>query len=916
MNKNHLYTLLLVLILSSFSLVSRSAKPVPIDLNTEYKINPLGIDIEKPRLSWKIETTDRAVMQTAYQIRAAASEKDLKAGKNLLWDSQKVTSDQSVHIPYQGSSLQSHDKVYWQVRLWTNKGNSVWSNVASFEMGLLKSSDWQASWIQADIPEDIKQSSPSPYLRKEFSLRSKVKSARVYASAQGLYQLRLNGKKVSDELFTPGWTSYNNRIQYQVYDVTRQLQQGKNAVGVILGDGWYRGNLVWKSNRNLYGEKLTAIVQVEILYTDGTGETILTDSSWKAATGPILQSDIYNGETYDARLEIQAWDKPEFDDAQWKGVVVKDVNKQLLVASESVPVRIVQTLQPVKKIITPKKEVILDFGQNFVGWVEFHLKGQKGERIKLNFAEVLDQEGNFYTKNLRAAQVEDTYVFKGEGVESYEPHFTFHGFRYLKIEEYKGDISLTDFIGKVINSDVATTGNFSCSDTLVNRLQQNIQWGLWGNFLDVPTDCPQRDERLGWTGDIQAFAPTACFNVNAATFLSKWSKDLAADQYENGSVPHVIPDTKVGGGSAGWGDAAVVVPWEVYTAYGDTRILEEQYASMKAWVDFLKQDANNYLINSNRHHYGDWLAFATTRSDYPGATTDKDLIATAFFAYSSTLLSQTAEVLGKTADARLYHDLFENIKKAFQQEYMTAAGRLSSNTQTAYVLALAFDLVPENLKAVAAKRLADNVRSFGHLTTGFLGTPMLNLVLSRQGYDELAYTLLFRKEYPSWLYPITKGATTIWERWDGIKPDGSFQSEGMNSFNHYAYGAIGYWLYSRVAGIRQEAGMTGYKKIIIDPVTDKRLQYAQAEFQSLYGKISSHWEEKDGQFQLHVVIPPNTTARIYLPAQNADDITESGKKLSLVKEISIIGTEKGKVVAEVGSGAYKFAVASGASLSK
>lgn len=909
MKKSLLFRLSVTLLTLSFCTLCFGKDITLTHLSTEYKTNPLGVAAKQPRLSWKIAATDRAVIQTAFQVRAAASEKDLKAGKNLVWDSGKTASDQSVHIPYSGKALQSRDKVYWQVKVWTSQGESAWSSISSFEMGLLNPSDWIASWIEADIMEDIEESSPSPYLRKEFTVKKEIKSARVYTSAQGLYQLHLNGSKVSDELFTPGWTSYHKRIQYQVYDVTSQLKQGGNAIGVILGDGWYRGTLKWRKQRNHFGDKLRAIVQLEIIYSDGSKETVVSDNSWKSSTGPILTSDIYNGESYDARLEMKGWDVPHFHDSGWSGVLTKETDKKLLVNSESVPVRITQTIKPIAKIITPKNELVLDFGQNFVGWVEFNLKGEAGDQIQLNFAEVLDKEGNFYTTNLRTAKAEDTYIFKGEGVEKYEPHFTFHGFRYLKISGYKGEVTLDNFMGKVVTSDVATIGNFNCSDTLINRLQENIRWGLWSNFLDVPTDCPQRDERLGWTGDIQAFSPTACFNVHAATFLTKWLKDLSADQLENGSVTHYVPAVKTGHGAAGWADAAVIVPWEVYSAYGDKGILETQYPSMKGWVDFLKQSANDYLVADHGDNFGDWLAYAPALRDYPGATTDKDLIATAFFAYSTKLLAQTAEVLDKQNDAKAYSELYENIQKAFQKEYMTSTGRLSSNTQTAYALALAFDLIPDNLKANSAKRLADDVRSFGHITTGFLGTPLINNVLSKYGYDEEAYTLLFRKQYPSWLYPVTMGATTIWEHWDGINPDGTFHSPNMNSFNHYAYGAIGNWLYTHVAGISQAPNSAGYKKIVINPVPDKNiLQYAEASYHSVYGKILSRWEKKDGYFNLKVVIPANTTAIIHLPTQTATNITEAGKPLNKVKGILNTETIKEKVLLEVGSGEYSFSV--------
>jgi len=543
-----------------------------------------------------------------------------------------------------------------------------------------------------------------------------------------------------------------------------------------------------------------------------------------------------------------------------------------------------------------------------VGWIHFQLQGQAGSSIKLNFAEVLDKDGNFYTANLRSAKAEDIYYFRGEGIESYEPHFTFHGFRYIRVENYHGEIALEDLTGKVICSDMTETGKFSCSDSMINKLQKNIQWGLRGNFLDIPTDCPQRDERLGWTGDAQVFAPTACFNVDAAAFFSKWMKDLAVDQRADGNVPHVVPAVETGYGSTGWSDAAVVIPWAVYQVYGDRRILENQYESMKAWVEYVRKKAGDLYLYKSGKHYGDWLAFATTRSDYPGATTDKDLIATAYYAYSTSLLSKTAAVLGKTEDASNYSQLFEKIRTAFQKEYMTPNGRLSSNTQTAYVLALAFGLVPEDMKLLSSERLADDVKQFKHITTGFLGTPLICDVLTQYGHTDLAYMLLFRKDYPSWLYPVTRGATTIWERWDGIKPDGSFQDVGMNSFNHYAYGAIGNWLYGKVAGIQREGEIPGYKSIVIAPHPTSKFTFANAEYQSVYGKIFSGWENGKDGFKLHVLIPANTTAKIILPVSQAETVLEGGKSLAKVKDIQILGDKEGQVMLQVGSGDYYFSM--------
>ncbi|MBN1184476.1 MAG: glycoside hydrolase family 78 protein [Bacteroidales bacterium] len=889
------------------------------NLRTEYKKNPLGLGSIRPRLCWEIISSERNVIQTAYQIIAKTDEK-------IIWNSNKVDSDQSVRIEYNGQALQSGQRVYWKVKVWDNQGNeSDWSDTAYWEMGLMQSNDWKAFWIEPNIKEDISISTPCPFLRKEFTADNKIQRAQLYVTAHGLYQVNINGQKVSDELFTPGWTSYKQRLQYQAFDVTEHIRKGKNAIGVIIGDGWYRGYLVWQGEKNLYGDKTALLLQLKLTYEDGSEELICSDKSWKSSTGPILQSDIYNGEIYDALLEKPGWDSPDFNDQQWNGVNVKDISKTNLVSPDGPPVRITETIKPIKKIITPKGEVVFDLGQNIVGWVKFSLKGDKGDKITLHHAEVLDQKGNFYTENLRAAKAEDTYLFKGEGKETYEPHFTFHGFRYIRVSEYPGEVTINDIEGRVVHSDMTPIGNFECSDPLVNRLQKNIQWGLRGNFLDIPTDCPQRDERLGWTGDAQVFASTACFNMDADSFYAKWMKDFIVDQREDGSVPWVVPMAiKDGGGTGwsdgygatGWADAAVVIPWVVYQAYDDKRILETQYGSMKLWVEYMRKHAGDRHIFDCGFHFGDWLSFAEYYSyyynapdyGYAGAHTEKDLIATAYYYYSTSLLQKTATILGKEQDAKDYEQLLPKIKSAFQKEFITQTGRLISNTQTAYSLTLSFGLIPDEFKEIAAKRLADDVKHFGHLTTGFLGTPLLCDALTENGYPDLAFMLLFNKRYPSWLYPVTKGATTIWERWDCIKPDGSFQTAGMNSFNHYAYGAVGNWLYTKVAGLSIDENNPGYKKIIIKPHLTDHLTYAKAEYDSVYGHIKSHWIKEGSQLSLHVVIPPNTSAIVYIPVNDVEKISENGFKLDKHSDIQIIGTEKDRVIIDIGSGEYNFSV--------
>ncbi len=887
--------------------------PSVYGVRCEYKTNPLGIDVKKPRLSWKIASSERGVRQSAYQIRAGADVEGLKAGKKVRWDSGKVASEQSIHVEYEGPSPVSRERVYWQVRVWDNEGRcSGWSEAGWWEMGLLKAGDWEAEWIEPKLAEDVNASNPCPVLRKEFVLERGIKSARAYVTCLGLYEMELNGRVVGDELFTPGWTAYRHRLQYQAYDVTGLLKEGRNCVGVTLGDGWYRGRLGWGQARNVYGEKLALLAQIEVVYRDGGREVITTDQTWRASTGAILMSDIYNGEVYDGRLELEGWSKVGFDDSRWAGIRVVNHSKDILVGLAGPAVRRIEEIRPVKILTTPAGQTVVDMGQNMVGWVRFTVRGPAGTRVKLQHAEVLDAAGNLYIDNLRGAKQTNEYILKGNGEEVFEPHFSFQGFRYVAVEGWLGEVSRDDFTGVIIHSDMATTGTFECSDSMINQLQHNIKWGLKGNFLDVPTDCPQRDERLGWTGDAEVFARTACFNADVAAFYTKWLADVAADQQASGAVPHVIPNVlsldKEEGESAapGWADAATVVPWTVYLCYGDRRILGQQYASMKAWVDYMAESAGGSYLWKPELAFGDWLAFSTDRSDYPGATTDKDLICQAYFARSTDLLRRTAKILGKTTDAEKYAELLEEIKEAFGEEFLTPNGRLASNTQTAYSLALAFDLVPCGLKEKAAKRLAEDVEKFKHITTGFLGTPLICHMLSDNGYLEQAYMLLNRKEYPSWLYPITKGATTIWERWDGIKPDGTFQDKGMNSFNHYAYGAIGEWLYRVVAGIEIDEQNPGYKHIIIQPHPGGGLTYAKARLDSMYGPIESGWKLTDKTMTVNIEVPANTIATVRLPDANLDDVQEGNKPLDKVKGIVKTAQQEDTAIIYLGSGRYLF----------
>lgn len=879
------------------------------NLFVENQVNPVGVSEMYPRLSWQLQSSKRGVLQTAFDIRVSESRENLIEGRELIFSTGKIPSDQSVYVPFTGNTLQPGRKYYWQVRAWDNQDKaSKWSEPAWWIMGIMGPQNWAAKWIRSGLRED--ESRPSPIFRKEFVSEKQVRHAVAFISARGMYEAEINGKKVGDICLAPGWTAYSKRIQYQTYDVTGLLQGGKNAIGLTLGNGWYRSQIGPGGKADMYGSDLAFIFQMEIFYTDGTSQQVVSDGSWRASTGPIRYAEVYHGEIYDARLEKNGWSVAGFNDAGWSEIIIRDFPVINLVATENEPVRKRETFKPVRILTTPKGEKVIDFGQNLVGWVQMKVNGKAGDQVTISHAEVLDKEGNFYTESLRAAKQKNVYILKGTGTEIFEPHFTWQGFRFIKVEGYPGELKAENFTATALYSDMVLTGSFSCSDDMVNKLQQNIQWGQRGNFIDIPTDCPQRDERLGWTGDAQVFARTASFNFRVHSFFSKWMKDLAADQYDDGSVPYVIPNVRDNGQcSPGWGDAATVIPWTIYQVYGDKRILENQYESMKSWVNYIDSVSANDLWFP-KHSFGDWLFYRPNDdNDGRSAVTDKNLIAQCFFAWSTQLLIKAAEVLEFEEDVKKYTDLLSRIRTAFVHEYVTPAGRLISGTQTAYVLALSFDMLPENLREQAAKRLVENIRQYdNHLTTGFLGTPYLCHVLNRFGYPDVAFDLLLQKSYPSWLYPVTMGATTIWERWDGIKPDGSFQTPEMNSFNHYAYGAIGDWMYRVVAGIDTDEKTPGFKVIRIKPLVTSKLSFVKAELETYYGKVGSAWENIAGKLSLNVQIPVNTTAVVYIPAKDAAQIMESGKKLSSVKDVELAGMENGYVMVKVGSGAYKFTV--------
>jgi alpha-L-rhamnosidase len=866
-------------------------------LQTEGLINPIGIEENQPTLSWVINSSERGITQKSYEIKV------FNGLVNEFWNSGKIISQESINIKYQGPKVQSSTRYYWQVRVTDSNGNkSAWSPKAFWQTGLMDKSEIKATWIEGK--KDI--GTLSPIFRKSFNIYKKIESATLYATAHGIYEAFINGKRVGESYFTPGWTSYGTRLQYQAYDVSNLLKEGNNALGAMVANGWYKGTLNWEPRDKIYGDKLGFFSQLNLKYTDGTQEIVTTDKTWKTSTSGVLYAEIYNGETFDANKNLKNWSLPSFDDSKWDNILVANYSLSNLIPTINEPIKKQEIFSVKKAIKTPKGETVMDFGQNLVGWETIKLRGKKGDTVRIYHAEVLDKEGNFYTANLRSAKATSTYVLSGEQ-EIFEPKFTFYGFRYIKIEGLTMGLDTADIKAVALYSNMPKTGWFTSSNSLVNQLQKNIEWGQKGNFLDIPTDCPQRNERLGWTGDAHAFFRTAVYNRDGKNFFKKWLKDMSADQLKDGRIPWVIPGTLLPDQSAstGWADACTIIPWQHYTAYGDKQILIDQYPSMKAWVNYMKKNSVNYLWNTEKFHFGDWL-FYRPDDDKDGiaAITDKYLIAQCFFAHSTQMLLNAAEVLNKKEDVEYYSELLNNIKNAFVKEYTTANGGLVSNTQTAYVLALQFDMLPVSLRQQAAKRLVENINKYTHLTTGFLGTPYICHVLSRFGYTDVAYQLLLRENYPSWLYPVKSGATTIWERWDGQKPDGTFQTDEMNSFNHYAYGAIGDWLYRNAAGIQE--GSAGYKEIIVKPHLGGGFTSMKANQITPYGEVSSSWNIIDAKLTLEIKIPANTKAIIYIPFLSKEEIFEGNIQLNKVKNITILGEEANAIKVQVGSGNYKF----------
>jgi len=834
-----------------------------VNLQVEHYRETLGVGNDQPRLSWTIKTEIPTWVQGAYEIE------EYDADGKLLKQTGRIESDQSVLVPWPFARLSSRERVSVRVRVWGKDGSaSNWSELVSIETGLLSTSDWTARFISPTWDEDTTKSNPSPYLRREFDLRTGIKSAKLYITSLGLYEAEINGQIVGNHVFSPGWTVYDERIRYQTFDVTEMLTEGRNAIGAILGDGWFRGRIGFGGGwSNIYGEQLALLAQLEVQYKDGSSKRIVTDETWQAATGPILMNSIYDGETYDARLEHSGWTLPGFDDSGWSGVRNVDWDLNALEAPVGPPVRRIETIAPVSIKKSPSGKTLVDFGQNLVGWVSIKVKGAAGHTVTLRHAEVLEN-GELGTRPLRFAEATDRYMLKGAESEVWEPRFTFHGFRYVEVNDWPGELNSDDLNAVVLHSDMERTGWFECSDPLLNKLHDNVVWGMRGNFLDVPTDCPQRDERLGWTGDLQVFSPTASFLYDVSSFLQSWLKDLTVEQQKaGGAVPPVIPNVldRKFGIAAAWGDAATIVPWVLYQRFGDSKILSDQFESMCAWVDHVSSLAGENHLWDKGFQFGDWLD-PTAPSDKPGqARTNKFIVASAYFVHSADLVAKVAEVLGLNSEQKKYRSMAAEARAAFVREYVTPAGRMMNDAETAYALAITFDLLPTSeQRQHAGNRLDELVRESGyHIRTGFVGTPLICDALCSTGHYATAYRLLMQRECPSWLYPVTMGATTIWERWDSMLPDGSINPGEMTSFNHYALGAVADWMHRTIAGLTPTE--PGYRHMEIRPRPGGGLTHARARHITPHGMAESKWKIEDGKFELDIIIPANASALVILP---------------------------------------------------
>jgi alpha-L-rhamnosidase len=854
-----------------------------VGLRCAHLENPLGVAPDRIRFSWLLAG---AGSQQAYQVRVFPNGSGSLRPDTGAWDSGRVPSGECADVPYEGPPLARGRRYGWQARVWDSDGAvSAWSPPAFFEVEL-DVLDWRASWIglgparesftppsQAGPSDPVASAlRPAPYLRRSFVLAGPAVSARLHVTALGLYEARLNGQRVGDAFLTPGWTDYDQRVLYQTYDVTGLARAGENVLGAILGDGWYAGFVGFDAKRAgaHYGQAPELLAQLVIELADGTSLRVCTDGNWRARFAAIHHADLLMGERHDLRLEPPGWDSPGFDAVSWRGVCCRERGFRPLAADPGPPVRVTEDVPPRRITRDARGRLIVDFGQNLTGWLRMRADGAAGTAVRIRHAEMLDADGSLYTDNLRTARQADEFILDGEPAVL-EPRFTVHGFRYAEITGYPGDLQPADVSARVAHSDIGATGSFESSQEWLDQLFRNIDWGQRGNFISVPTDCPQRDERLGWLGDAQIFARTACYNRDVAAFFAKWLDDVADAQLPSGAYPDIAPSLAIPwAGAPAWGDAGVIVPWTVWKMYGDRGILRRHFGAMAAWMDFIERVNPDWLRTRDLgNSYNDWLA--PGRDDTP-----RELLGTAYWAHDAALMAEIADAVGRPEEAAGYRALWSKIRSAFGEAFVSGGGRVASGTQTGYVLALHMGLVPDELRAAAAGHLAAAIRDANwHLTTGFVGVGYLLPVLSSTGYTDIAYRLLSQRTFPSWRYMIDHGATTIWERWDGWSRERGFQSAWMNSFNHYALGSVGEWLYRFVLGIDQEPGTVGFGRLLLRPHPGGSLTWARGSYRSVRGTIAAGWKRSGGQFAYQVEVPPNATATVCVPSDDAASVRDA-----------------------------------------
>lgn len=955
---------LLSLVLALAASISAEAGTAltPFRLRCEYRENPLGIDAASPRLSWQVQSDARGQRQTAYRILVASTAKNLAANKGDLWDTGRVESDDTLFIPYAGQPLASRMGCHWKVFTWDIAGKIVVSEPATWSMGLLADDDWSADYISYKDDTPVHTNTKELHLpaarqyRKDFATTKLVKRATIYATALGIYELHLNGRKVGDAFFAPGWTDYSQRAYYNTYDVTDMMESGENAIGAWVAEGWYSGYVGFglltgmgteKNGRSTYGKTPSVMAQLEIEYTDGSKQVVGTDATWHvSAEGPIQEADLLMGEHYDATKEFNGWSSAGFDETSWETAVLAESNGSVIAtfyegqnptepgrgpriegrerdlgfrrpkleAFPGVPVRITEEV-PAKKVTERlPKTYVFDLGQNFAGVMRLKLKGPTGHKVTIRYGEMLHPDGRLMTENLRKARAIDTYVCKGDpDGEIYEPRFTFHGFQLVEVENFPGEPTTDSVTGLAMHSDTPMTSEFACSDPMVNQLFKNVVWTQRANFLDLPTDCPQRDERMGWTGDAQAYVGTAAYNADIGAFYTKWLRELMESQRPSGAFPGYSPFPFQHGwdfGSA-WADAGIICPWTLWQAYGDKRVIDDCWEPMVRFMDWRERTSVGDLGIAHGNAWGDWLA--------QGAETPLAYVDSVYLAISAKMISEMAAATGRDDAAKKYADQFERTNAAFLKKYVTDDGRVTVNSQTAQALAIFADLIPEDMIDKTGQHLADMLAENGnHMATGFLGTRPLLPVLSDAGQHDLAVFLLQSREFPSWGYEIANGATTIWERWDSYTKEDAFgrHNAAMNSFSHYAFGAVCEWMFGTLAGIRSDG--PGYKKIVIEPrppspksnAMHEPIDWVNAKYDSIRGPIESHWEVVDDNLVVEVTIPANTTATVILPTASPEQIREAtngpGRPLGDVAHAKLVDSSNGKAVIEIDSGSYVF----------